>query len=189
MHINKSILLFLVLMSQFCQLGCRKKKENEERAQVDQIAGKKSTYSNLDKYGLAVITGEDVGPIWCGMSKEEALQTIGRPEKVADDGRSLLYPSKGFSLFVPPTKGVQVINCYSKMAAPPIQGFQDFQGKTKEGIRIGANLSKVLAIYGEPTKKSVSGRQTQLHYQELGVTFFLLDDRLMQFIILPSTRN
>jgi hypothetical protein len=161
-------------MSQFPQLGCR---------------DKKNTYNNLNRDDLTVITEEGVGPIWCGMPKEEALQVIGRPEEVTDNGRSLLYPSKGFSLFVSPTKGVQVINCYSKMAAPPSEKFQDFRGKTKEGIRIGANLSEVIATYGEPTKKSVSGSQTQLHYQELGVTFFLLNDRLKQFIILPSTRN
>jgi hypothetical protein len=185
MRINKSILLVLILMSQFYQLGCRKKIDNEENVPPDQIEKRNGTSNNSNEYDLTDVAGEGVGSIWFGMSKEELVQAIGEPEEVAAKGRSLLYPSKGLSLFVSPTKGVQYINCYSKTAVPLNKEFQDFQGKTKEGIQIGADLSEILTAYGEPTKKDMTGPQMQLEYQELGITFLLLNDRLVQFMMSP----
>ena len=48
---------------------------------------------------------------------------------------------------------------------------RDFQGKTREGIRLGATSDDVLNVYGKPEAKSENGAYRGLTYLKLGWIF------------------
>jgi hypothetical protein len=92
---------------------------------------------------------------------------------------ALNYFSRGFSLLVSPKRGLMMINCVSQKTF--ITKVNDFQGKTKEGIGLGASPTDVERAYGKPSRRENNGPNTlYLEYDQLGLHFTLFDERVVQ---------
>ena len=169
--------------------GCQKDPADEQvpdNPQDHTITHDTNANSNSpDASRYIVHLGNGIGPVRFGMSHADVIECLGAPEKVMHEGRSLLYPSKGFSLLVSPNRGVAFINCYTKLAAPPNLSAGDFQGMTTESIAMGATVRQIKTAYGEPDSEVHTGAQTDLQYNALGIRFILLDDALAQFFVNP----
>ena len=182
-----------IVMVVFCALSllflpsCQKDAGNEQSPDdsEDPTTANNSSGSlnSADISSYDVRLGNGIGPIQFGMSREDVVRYLGEPEKLMDKGRSLMHPSKGFTLLVSPKRGVQIINCYTKVAVPPNLSAKDFQGMTTEGIAMGSTQSQIKAVYGEPNDEVDMGSQTELNYNELGIRFVLLNDGLVQFFM------
>ena len=59
-----------------------------------------------------VIPGVGLGPVKFGMSREEAIKVLGKPD--AEDKVCIEYQSRGYGIVVVPRKGVVSISCYSQ---------------------------------------------------------------------------
>ena len=94
-----------------------------------------------------------------------------------------MYPSKGFTLGISPSRGFCTINCYTKQAAPPMLSANNFQGRTEAGIAMGSNRDQIVEAYGKPDRLADMGKQKELHYDEMGIRFILLNDKLLQFFV------
>ncbi|MCK4629453.1 MAG: hypothetical protein KAT56_10645 [Sedimentisphaerales bacterium] len=202
------VVIFLCVSTPFLVPGCQKDGESEQsgdgtqeptnvnrsrqdetlknqecvgriRLQEKEKTDINSTFTSFDD----IRPGIGIGPIEFGMTSEDVVKYFGEPEKTMNKGRSLLYPSKGFTLMVSPKRGVQMVNCYTKVAVPPNLSAKDFQGKTTEGIAMGATQSQIISAYGEPDSENQTGSQTELNYNKLGIRFILLNKKLVQFFM------
>ncbi len=170
-----------------------------------------------------------IGPVRFGMSKEEVIRLLGKPEaierkkfgepvqyqrllkdpKFQEQRESiekgierwkqspeyrvgwevLEYNSRGFQLSVMPHRGLSTISCQTQGA----HGFlvQDFRGKTKEGIAMGASQDEIEKVYGKspPSPYPKTGKFVHLLYDELGLHFTLRDGALSSFVASPSLKK
>ena len=139
---------------------------------------------------LILVPGVGMGDVRFGMARDEVITHLGEPERIADNGLSLLYRSHGFSITVYPRSGVSGFTCSATAAVPPFSKWADFRGQTREGIRIGSKAGDIVAAYGQPGTRKAGGRQTELTYPDRGMHFILLDDRLVHFYMwLPKPDN
>ncbi len=51
---------------------------------------------------------EGLGPVKFGMTKEQVIDKIGKPDKIDQKGTALDYPSRGYSVLVSPKRGVML---------------------------------------------------------------------------------
>ncbi len=170
-----------------------------------------------------------IGPVRFGMSKEEVIRLLGKPEAIERKkfgepvqyqrllkdpkfqeqresiekgierwkqspgyrvgGEILEYNSRGFQLSVMPHRGLSTISCQTQGA----MGFlvQDFLGKTKEGIAMGASQDEIEKVYGKssPSPYPKTGKFGYLSYDELGLLFMLRDGALSSFVASPSLKK
>lgn len=133
---------------------------------------------------LVVELGIGIGPVKFGMSKEEVIENFGEPDEVEGRGQGLNYfASRGISLFVPPSRGVLAIDCWSDKYPSPFTKISNFAGKTKEGIGMNASRAEIVAAYGEPDRTTSNGPMTTLHYEKLRVQFVIMHDKLINLKI------
>lgn len=138
----------------------------------------------IDPNLYTIVPGQGIGSVKFGMNREEIIKHFGEPDETNGEGISLLYKSKGFTLVVYPKSGLQVITCYTKVAAPPFSSTNDFPGSMDKGIKMGASKAQIVAAYGPPDKEIIKEKhQTNLTYNKLGIEFILLKDELVQFFI------
>ena len=187
---NKKTRIAIVLLCALCLLllpGCQKDEGSEQSVDSPQESASVNSLSknslSIDNSSYDICPRVGIGPIQFGMSGEDVVKHLGEPEKVMNEGRSLMYPSKGFTLMVSPKRGVQIVNCYTKLAVPSDLSAKDFQGMTTEGIAMGASQSQIKAVYGKPDSEADLGSQTELNYSELGIRFILLNDGLVQLFM------
>lgn len=147
------------------------------------------------------LTGSSLGPVRLGATKQECLDAFGEPDRVDDFGRGevLEYDSRGFSLTIDREGGLRMITCFSGHG----MGFavRPFEGRTAEGIALGADREAIEAVYGEPADVHVTRLrdvfgdatpkpdeptgQVSLTYPDRGLTFTLHDDELYNIIAQP----
>ncbi len=143
----------------------------------------KGSSVNLDN--LTVTPGVGIGPVKFGMSRDEVIRLLGKPE--FDMTGSISYPSKGFDLFVGETHGVRMISCCTKqiyLSSPMVKNAADFKGSTDKGIKIGSTERQIIAAYGNPTRRSKGVRGgTSLRYKKLGANFELQNGKLVQIML------
>lgn len=128
-----------------------------------------------DAERLVVSPTSGIGPVQFGMSREEVIRLLGKPDgidtfeaavavptpspvspapgkKFTSEG--LEYNSRGFAVRTgilagsPPSVGVVDIDCFNQVRSGPI--VREFAGRTPEGIRLGASWDDVLRAYGKP---------------------------------------
>jgi hypothetical protein len=81
-------------------------------------------------------------------------------------------------------RGVQQFNFYTRRAAPTYYMYvKDFDGKTKQGISMGASRSRILETYGPSNSEHNIGFQKWMVYNRQGLAFILLNDELIQFLM------
>ena len=139
----------------------------------------------IDPNLYTIVPGVGIGSVKFNMTKEEIIEHFGEPDEVTDNGMSLMYKSKGFTLGVYSVSGLRNINCYTKIVTPPFTFAEDFPGSTDKGISMGAGRADIVAAYGPPDKVTTNEKQINLTYDELGIEFILLKDELVQFFMSP----
>jgi outer membrane lipoprotein-sorting protein len=152
----------------------------------------------VDDRSLVISPETGIGQARFGMSQEEVIRALGQPdwsstsestmEAQTETGlyskpqiyvtTTLDYSSRGFSLnlsssfriagTIYPGYGLLMIRVFDQASDGPT--VRDFQGKTKEGIRLGATRDEVLKIYGKPSESSDKSF-TGLAYLKLGWLF------------------
>jgi outer membrane lipoprotein-sorting protein len=121
-----------------------------------------------------------LGPVTFGMTKDQVIEKLGKPDKIDQKGMALDYLSRGYSILVSPQRGVMMINCYTQ--ATFIVKVKDFAGKMKDGLDMGASAADIKKALGEPDSSEVEEGTTRLTYRKkLGMEFTLFNDKLVQF--------
>jgi outer membrane lipoprotein-sorting protein len=149
-----------------------------------------------DPTTLIVSPETGIGPVKFGMSIDEVVRALGepnwrkehrfannlnpQPELGAKDARKaefivieLGYDARGFRLSTSNRSGVDAIECFDRSAMGP--SVRDFQGTTREGIKLGASRSDVIKAYGEPQAKLGT---SSFMYAKLGWDFFFRGEQL-----------
>ncbi|SIO56293.1 Outer membrane lipoprotein-sorting protein [Singulisphaera sp. GP187] len=145
-----------------------------------------------------------IGTAQFGMTKEQILKLLGKPDREFIHGRStyLSYSSRGFELaFLPPDHprhGLSHVACLNEQAGP-IQPIRKFNGKTDKGIGLGASQADVIKAYGPPDeagaprKNEVLGEEPHptetpmdhvtIDYKGLGLSFDFFKDKVHRISI------
>jgi len=131
---------------------------------------------------LIVIPGVGMGSVKFGMSKDDVIKQLGKPDLV--HGGNLIYASRGFDVFIKGERGLTLINCcarsvYDNSLVERLA--TDFTGATNKGIRLGSSEKQIIQAYGEPTSRSVDGADVELRYKTPGLYFKLTNDKLINF--------
>jgi hypothetical protein len=130
----------------------------------------------------AVLPTVGLGPVRFGMTKEDVILLLGKPDKEEANGTALSYLSRGYAVYVSPRRGVTAYSCFSQ-ATMAIR-IRDFRGKTKEGIGIGSNVDDVKRAFGEPDSEEQNGQfNKSIRYFKLGLDLSLLNDKVVQFMV------
>jgi len=137
-----------------------------------------------DRLAPEVIPGVGLGPVKFGMSKEEVLKLLGKPD--AEDKGGFQYPSRGYTCMIgPPKRGLVAISFFSQQECA--FKVRDFAGKTKQGIGIGSSLKDLEKAFGKPTAvehTNVPGATgTYVRYSKLGLDFTLFYDKVVAFMM------
>jgi hypothetical protein len=144
-----------------------------------------------------------LGPARFGMTKEEVIKVLGKPDREFVQGKLtfLSYYSRGFELQIMPEDhrlhGFYHASCLGQY------GFgvklREFRGKTDKGIGLGASRADIEKAYGVSSrqyparlksgvgkdghKPKVHSDQTQVFYDALGLSFSLINDKVYQIWI------
>ncbi len=150
-----------------------------------------------DATALIVSPETGIGPVKFGMNIDEVVRALGepnwrkehrfannlnpQPELAAKDAKKvefimieLGYDARGFRLSTSNRSGVDAIECFDRNAMGP--SIRDFQGKTREGIKLGASRADVIKAYGEPQAKLGT---SSFMYAKLGWDFSFRGEQLV----------
>jgi hypothetical protein len=143
---------------------------------------------------LVVSPTDGIGPVKFGTKVAEIVRLLGEPDWHDDADSSLpqtvqalpsptmnrisstelSYARRGFRLMANETGGLYRIECRSGSGDENIA--RDFQGTTKEGVRLGASLGDVVKAYGKPVAQQES---RHLWYPSLGYEFGFRNEKLV----------
>ena len=103
-----------------------------------------------------------------------------------EKGGSIVYPSRGYNIFIGAKSGVVAgFGCFSQ--ATDALKVRDFAGKTKEGIGIGSKFHDLEKAFGKPDSKENNGshpEMTYVRYNRLGLRFTLAFDKVVSMSML-----
>ena len=152
-----------------------------------------------DTSSLVVSPETGIGPAKFGMSRDDIVRALGEPNwrkehryadnlqprpelRGKDAGQAkyvvteLGYDSRGFRLTINNRGGLHSIHCFNQTSmGPSVRGFQ---GKTREGIELGASPEDVKKAYGEPEAKM---DPDHYWYAKRGWRFFFRDGKLVGY--------
>jgi len=140
-----------------------------------------------DKLAPMVTPLVGIGPARFFMSKEEVIKVLGPPDSIPPEGKGiqLLYFSRGFQVDVTPKRGLVAIHCVTQKTF--FTKVNDFRGKMKEGIAMGASEKMIEQAYGKPDARRVIAESTiHLDYNKMGATFNLAEDKLVGYMLQPT---
>ncbi|MCA9261744.1 MAG: hypothetical protein KDA61_21150 [Planctomycetales bacterium] len=130
--------------------------------------------------------GEGLGEANFGDSLARVIELFGEPELRRDDDTVLQYPSRGFTLFLHPTRGFRSYLCTSQESI--VVQSRTFTGKTAAGIGIGSTQQDLNAAFENATAGSTDAVfGTTIAYPASGVTFTLMGGRVVQFLASAPT--
>lgn len=152
-----------------------------------------------DDRALVISPETGIGPVRFGMTQEEIIKLLGKPDQIGTSESTMPaqtktgryskpqtyvstvmnYDLRGFTLDLSsnyriggkkyPGYGLLGIRVSNQVDRLPTT--RDFQGKTKEGIRLGATPNAVLRVYGKPDQPIEQGSFSSLSYEKRGWTF------------------
>ena len=152
-----------------------------------------------DDSSLVVSPETGIGPVGFGTPQEDIVKLLGKPDQITtsestmppqtDTGRyskpqtyysaGLNYDLRGFALTISsrfkigettyPGYGLLGIRVFNDVDFLPTH--RPFQGKTREGIRLGATPDEVRKVYGKPDAQNDGGSYAALTYQKRGWIF------------------
>jgi outer membrane lipoprotein-sorting protein len=146
--------------------------------------------AEADKLAPLVTPGVGIGPARFGMSKEEVIKVLGPPDSNPPEakGIQLLYFSRGFQVDVLPKRGLWFIHCVTQKTTI-LAKVNDFQGKTKEGIAMGASEKMIVDAYGKPNSRETIEGMTDLRYNKPDIRFRLREDKLVGYMLYAPPPN
>ncbi len=122
-------------------------------------------------------------------SLKKVIEKLKESPEYRQGWETLEYNSRGFQLSMMPHRGLSTISCQTQGA----HGFlvQDFLGKTKEGIAMGASQEEIEKVYGKSSHSLLpkTGKFGYLFYDELGLHFVLRNGALSSFVASPSLKK
>ncbi len=133
-----------------------------------------------------VIPGVGLGPVKFGMTRDEVVKIIGKPD--VEKKTAIEYPSRGYGFAFSKTGALTWIYCFSQEDYE--YKTRDFAGKTKEGVGIGSTLEDIKKAFGKPDSvgknPSADGQRkvTGVHYKKLGLHFGLIGGKVAGFSLL-----
>jgi outer membrane lipoprotein-sorting protein len=132
-----------------------------------------------------VIPGVGMGPARFGMTKDEIIRVLGEPDVVVGKGNSLEYLSRGYTLYMKPSRGWFSVVCYGQESSAA--KVRDFAGKTKDGIGLGSSLRDLETALGKPDEiespPEAPSTTKYVRYHKLGLEFTLFSDHVVQFMM------
>lgn len=137
---------------------------------------------------------EGVGAVKFGMSEEEIVKCLGKPDRIEGRKKECLNysASLGLSLLVHRAQGLKLIDCWSSEAErfDVWNGGGTFGGATKEGIKIGATQKEIEAIYGKPDNIYKRGPdKIELHYTKIQTLFTIKCNKLVHMSLTALKRK
>ena len=123
---------------------------------------------------ILITPGVSVGKVKAGMSEDEVVAALGKPDKM--QGGSMSYDNQlGFSV---------ICGQKTKMVGAVFCGGVAFKGRTKEGIGIDSSRADLIKTFGQPTsaEPEAAGGE-QLEYKPLGLTFHLQEGKVFHIIV------
>jgi len=126
-----------------------------------------------------IVPGSGMGPLVFGMSKDEIIGVLGEPDIMEGGGIALMYPSKGLSLILDLREGLREVSCWSKQHPMSPPDAVTYDGKTQEGIGLGATREQVVAAYGEPDSTDSRLNVETLNYNKLKTQFSFFQNTLV----------
>jgi outer membrane lipoprotein-sorting protein len=154
------------------------------KTRIEGIAELPSPPKDPDVIAPVLTPKVGIGPARFGMSKDEVIRVLGKPDAIPEKGRGMIlqYFSRGYILMVSPQRGLATITCASQKAFLP--KIRDFRGKTTDGIGIGAAAKDIEKACGKPDRAENNGPSTlYLSYHQLGLDFTLFDDKVVQIVL------
>jgi hypothetical protein len=94
------------------------------------------------------------------------------------------YDARGFRLAVGASGGLHSIHCFNQTSRGP--SVRDFQGTTREGIKLGATPNDVVKLHGEPDAKM---GPTYYRYAKRGWQFSFRDGKLVSYQLNQSSQR
>lgn len=111
----------------------------------------------VDDTMLTLDSAVGIGPVKFGFTTEQVIEQFGQPHLLLRDvdngisiGDVLFYKSRGIQFHVDPTHGVVTISAANSSW---FEGTEKFAGQFAGGIRIGDDITKVLEVLGQPSRK------------------------------------
>lgn len=144
-----------------------------------------------------------IGPARFGMSREEVIKRLGKPDHEFTQGRTLYLSyrrSRGFELGILPADhqhhGLSQVSCVARRD-DLIDPSTEFRGKTDKGIGIGAGRAEIIAAHGEPDRAdeapAVDGTvtdHTTIDYRARGLRFDMFRGKVERITLdVPRTRK
>ncbi len=126
-----------------------------------------------------IAPGIGIGPLIFGMSKDQIIAVLGEPDKMEGGGIALFYQSKGLSLILDLRQGLREVSCWSKQHPMSPPDLVTYDGKTEEGIGLGATRDQVVAAYGEPDGTDSRLNVETLNYNKLKTQFSFFQNTLV----------
>ena len=123
---------------------------------------------------ILITPGVSVGKVKAGMSEDEVVAALGKPDKM--QGGSMSYDKQlGFSV---------ICGRKTKMVGAVFCGGVAFKGRTKEGIGIDSSRADLIKTFGQPTSAEPGAAgQERLEYKPLGLTFLLQEGKVFHIIV------
>jgi RNA polymerase sigma factor (sigma-70 family) len=129
---------------------------------------------------LLIIPGQGVGKIRLGMTTNEVITVLGKPERWL--GSVMVYDTKLGLGVVQSEAGVKMVSCGgSNLKSPAVRVFK---GHTKEGIGMKSSRAEIITAFGAPTAATKMGANVvALLYKPLGVTFTLESETVVGILV------
>lgn len=138
--------------------------------------------------GSLTISAGAVGPVKLGMSQAEVLAALGPPDM--DEEGTSKYFAEGMELFI--TRGkLEAISVFQRTPDAERRGFnnfEEFNGTTDKGIKVGATKEQVKAAHGAPTSTARVGAEDQWVYTtgSARMTFAFTPKNVLRSIFLSA---
>ncbi len=125
--------------------------------------------------GFRIEPGIGIGNVRFGMTQEQVVEALGRPDKIWDYPPhrevTLVYRPRGLEVSVREDGGVVAVECSAECFAP---GARPFAGHTTTGVGMGSSWQEIRDAYGEPDQKTgenANGDPFSIFYDSLELEF------------------
>jgi len=193
---NSARILVLIAFSLAVVGGCKKEPQPREESTVNapeqtKAAGRVEEKPQIAQQGDLVAPLVGIGDVRFGMSKDEVIKHLGRPNKeypAAETTKLDYVAARGLGLTIHAERGLQIIQCWSD-SGPQKFPFPvtTFAGRTEEGIGIGATREQIIDAYGPPDRTSRSSDQQEafenLYYDKPRIKLTLWQEKLMSMTL------
>lgn len=128
---------------------------------------------------MNVEPGVGVGPIKFGMSMEDVKKALGEPGRMT--GRAQEYLALGLAV-LPGRDGTVGAVMMGDTGGGTLS--EAFKGSTKDGIGMGVNRDKIVAVLGQPERSETAASDTErLHYDSGRTTYTLKSGMLVHIVL------